>query len=97
MKLRPEEYDLIGRWIVSGGSAARDAVEDRIDRLIASHLEEIAISREWGAWEVLYRVPIDGRYWELTYPHGEMQGGGPKRLTCINLKVAATKYDLAQR
>jgi Immunity protein 27 len=96
MKLRPEEYELIGRWIVSGGSATGDAVEDHINRLIASHLQKVAISRELGAWEVLYRDPTDGRYWELTYPQGEMHGGGPKRLTCIARKVAAAKYDLTQ-
>jgi hypothetical protein len=66
----------------------------RIDWLVNEALEEVAVSPEWGTWEVLYRDPSDGRYWERTYPEGNMQGRGPPRLRCILLEEARAKYSL---
>ncbi|HJS44770.1 MAG TPA: Imm27 family immunity protein [Rhizomicrobium sp.] len=92
MSIQPDESDLIGSWVFDGNRVTRDAVEQRIEKLIGSYLEEISISPESGAWEVLYRDPNDGRFWELTYPQSEMHGGGPKRLTNISDEMAASKY-----
>jgi hypothetical protein len=80
MTLKPEETELIGDWVLHDGRMVLDATEQRIDLLISQHLEKVAVSPESGGWDVLYRDPIDGRYWELTYPKGEMHGGGPRRL-----------------
>src|SRR5690348_15682895 len=88
--LRPEETDLVGQWLDTGTRIEGDAVCARIRRLIAEHLERIADSS--GGWETLYRDPLDGRLWEQTYPHSEMHGGGPPRLTVIAPERAAAKY-----
>ena len=47
-----------------------------------------------GGWEVLYPEPRDGRFWELIYPHSQMQGGGPPRLHLLSSKEARAKYCL---
>ncbi len=94
MPLQPTETDLVGQWIPTDTGAVGDAVSARINALIKHHLQEIAVSPESGGWEVLYKDSGDGRLWELTYPHGELQGGGPKRLTNISAETAAAKYRL---
>jgi Immunity protein 27 len=45
-----------------------DSTCQRIEWLTSSYLEKIASSN----WETLFRDPDDGRYWEHTYPQGEM-------------------------
>jgi hypothetical protein len=94
VSLKPEETELIGSWIKEGSGVVGDPVEVRIGHLIAHHLQKIAISPEFGGWEILYRDPLDGRYWELTYPHSGMHGGGPKRLTNLPEMAATKKYRL---
>lgn len=56
-------------------------VWDRINWLTGQVLVLVGIERSSG-WEKLYRDPADGRYWLLTYPFGELQGGGPPTLIC---------------
>jgi hypothetical protein len=92
VNLKPEETDLIGKWVKQGARVVADPVELRINQLIAHRLEKLAVSSESGGWEILYRDPDDGRYWELTYPHSEMHGGGPKRLTNLPVIAAIAKY-----
>jgi len=95
VNLRPDETDLIGNWIKDGNRMIGDPIETRIGELIAHGLQKIAVSAESGDWDILYRDPGDGRYWELTYPNGEMHGGGPKRLTNLPATGAAAKYHLS--
>jgi Immunity protein 27 len=95
MRLMPDETDLIGNWIKKGSRVVADSIEMRIDELITHDLLKIAISPECGVWETLYRDPNDGRYWELTYPHGEMHGGGPRRLHYLANDAATAKYRLS--
>lgn len=92
MMLQPDETDVMGRWIETRGGVRADDTCGRIERLVNEVLEEVAVSPEWGAWEVLYRDPSDGRYWERTYPEGNMQGGGPPRVRCLSLEEARAKY-----
>jgi Immunity protein 27 len=73
IKLQPNEQILTGRWSVEDGHARADVICDRIDWLIAHHLQKVADSPQSGAWETLYKDPDDGRYWERSYPQGEMQ------------------------
>ena len=94
MKLEPEVTELRGKWCFDGTSMVKDTVCSRIEYLTESILEKIAESPEWGAWEILYRDPNDGRFWELTYPEGHMQGGGPPRLAIITFSKARSKYNL---
>jgi hypothetical protein len=88
MKLEPEETDLRCEWDVVDGKVIGNAVCDRIDHLVSQYLLQVA----GGGWETLYQDPYDGRYWELTYPQGEMHGGGPPRLTHLSDEQARAKY-----
>jgi hypothetical protein len=94
VSIRPEETELSGRWIKTDGRVIGDAIEKRIADLIASELEKVATSS--SGWEVLYRDPADGRYWELSYPHGDWHGGGPKRLAVISVDDAHQKFRLEE-
>jgi hypothetical protein len=89
-KLNSSETDLIGSWIRSGDGLVGDPVEQRIRWLIECYFREVATSSD--GWDVLYRDPNDGRYWQLTYPRSEMHGGGPKRLTNITETDARRKF-----
>jgi len=84
MKIEPSESVLVGKWIIQDGRPVADDVCKRILSLIQSHLEEIR--RDESGWKKLYRDPTDGRYWELSYPQGELHGGGPPQLICVTLK-----------
>ena len=64
-------------WIVVGGQVEGDPSCERIEEPILNHLREIA--RTSGGWEALYVDQSDNRLWELSYPKGEMHGGGPPR------------------
>lgn len=92
-KLTPQETCLIGRWDFDGKEISADEVSERIEWLVKNVLEEVATSKQYGAWETLFRDKDDGRYWERTYPQAEMQGGGPPALKCILEDVAREKYD----
>jgi hypothetical protein len=92
MKLQPHETELVGKWVTEDGQVRADATFDRINWLTFHHLREISVSKQWGSWETLFRDPDDGRYWEKTYPHGEMQGGGPSALKVLTRKQAKMKY-----
>jgi immunity protein 27 of polymorphic toxin system len=92
IKLQPNEQILSGRWRVEDGRARADATCDRIDWLITRHLQKVADSPQSGAWETLYRDPDDGRYWERSYPQGEMHGGGPSQLKWLTVQEARKKY-----
>jgi immunity protein 27 of polymorphic toxin system len=93
-ELAPDEVDLRGDWVVQKDrSVVADATEQRIEWLTTQKLERIA--NDWSGWESLYRDPRDGRLWELTYPQGEMQGGGPRRLHVLSRDEAAAKYSHA--
>jgi hypothetical protein len=36
-----------------------------------------------GNWAFLYRHRRTGEFWDVTYPRGEMHGGGPRRLRLL--------------
>jgi Immunity protein 27 len=92
MKLQPNETMLTGSWLIQSGQARRDATCERIEWLVSHHLQKVTDSPQSGAWETLYRDPDDGRYWERTYPQGEMQGGGPPQLRYLTTEEAKQKY-----
>ena len=94
-ELSPTEHDLIGNWVVTERGVRGDDTTERIEWLTKNVLEKVADSPQWGAWETLFRDPVDGRLWERTYPMGEMHGGGPPRLTTIAVEQARAKYGLA--
>jgi hypothetical protein len=88
--LQPHETDLLGKWIFCGTQVEGDETCKRIKWLVAEKLQEI--KTDDSGWDVLYRDPVDGRYWELTYPQSHMHGGGPPRLTHLSIEQAKTKY-----
>lgn len=88
--LQPHETDLLGNWDVPGAEVETDKMCKRIEWLAAEKLVEI--STDASGWDVLYKDPTDGRYWELTYPQSHMHGGGPPRLTHLSIEQAKTKY-----
>jgi hypothetical protein len=94
-KLGPNETSLVGWWIMVAGRPEKDDVCLRIEWLTSEYLRQVAISKRYGAWETLYRDPEDSRFWERTYPQGEMHGGGPPALTVIADTDAMAKYEIA--
>lgn len=96
MKLEPHETELVGKWIPDGNTLQADATCQRIEQLIASHLTLIAFSKDCGGWETLFRDPDYGRYWERTYPQGDLHGGGPPRLECLAADAAERKYEIVR-
>jgi len=92
MNLQPHEIDIVGKWTFDGNATHQDTVCSRIEYLTTDALQKLAVSRQYGAWETLFRDPTDGRLWERTYPQGELQGGGPPRLSVISEKTPREKY-----
>ena len=92
MKLRPEEKILKGGWKLSSGSMEADSVSERIEWLITKCL--VGIGEDESGWNKLYQDQEDNRYWELTYPESETQGGGIPQLENISIQKAEKKYQL---
>lgn len=90
MKIQPTETQLTGKWLSRDGRVVADETCQRIDDLVKSHLKELG--RDSSGWHALYRDPDDGRLWELMYPQGHLQGGGPPQLRCLTLDEAKKKY-----
>jgi len=91
--IEPTEHEITGRWLFDGRQMQADDACRRIEWLTSSLLRKVADSRDYGAWETLFRDTRDGRLWERTYPQGELHGGGPPRLAVIAESDAHRKYD----
>lgn len=92
MLIQKTEVELVGQWRLIDGKMQENEVNKRIDWLIENHLQRLA--SDDSGWEVLYQDPTDNRLWELTFPMGEMQGGGPKSLKNISPLQAKEKYSI---
>jgi hypothetical protein len=90
MRLRPEENNLTGAWLIEGNQVVADEVCHRIRILVEECLRLMGSADE--DWSKLYLDPEDGRYWELTYPQSYMHGGGPPQLVQISDDAAKIKY-----
>jgi hypothetical protein len=89
--INPTETVLTGKWILAGpGRVVGDETCLRIEKLVHSYLE--LLGRDASGWDALYRDPRDKRLWELSYPQGELQGGGPPELRCLGTGEAREKY-----
>lgn len=86
--LGANETSLVGKWAMKDGRIVADDICERISALTASYLTKVAD----GNWTVLYQDPLDKRYWELSYPLGELQGGGPPALTNIHETEVRDRY-----
>jgi hypothetical protein len=78
---------------MENGQMRADSVSERIRWLTSHHLRKIGVSKYSGAWETLFQDPDDGRFWELTYPQSEMQGGGSPALSLLTRDEATAKYE----
>jgi hypothetical protein len=91
MNIDPSETILTGRWLPDNqGGVVADDICRRIERLVHSHLKELGTDR--SGWDALYRDPDDDRLWELTYPQGQLHGGGPPQLRNLTVEKAREKY-----
>jgi len=92
MKLRPEETELVGKWLAVVSAVEPDPTAIRIEELTRGVLQ--CLGPDPSGWDVLYRDPDDGRLWELTFPGSDSEGGGPPRLAVIDRDDARKKYGL---
>jgi len=90
-KILPTETEIIGEWVVESGRTVESVEAKRIEKLISSYLEEVAVSAD--GWSKLLRDPSDGRLWELTYPSSSSHGGGAPTLVCLSPYEAAAKFN----
>lgn len=89
--LKSDEVELVGHWRMVGDVMTQDAVCERIQWLTDSVLQELSV--DGSNWSALYRDPSDNRLWELTYPQGQMHGGGPPKLHVVCDVEARQRYD----
>jgi len=90
-RLKNNETLLVGSWLLDQNKVVGNNTCKRIDWLINSYL--IKISTDKSGWEILYQDPNDKRYWVLTYPNGQLQGGGPPTLMTITQADAQAKFE----
>jgi len=86
MKLRLNETIIVGKWTFEKGQMLADENCKRIEWLLEHSL--VKISSTEGGWTTIYESPDDGCYWQLTYPNGEMQGGGPPMLKRVGTSLS---------
>jgi hypothetical protein len=91
-ELGPDEHRLDGAWLDTPSGVSSDEIDRRIFWLVRHSLRARAMAN--GGWDQLFVDPRDGRYWELTFPHGSLHGGGPRRLTALSPDAARAKYPL---
>ncbi len=77
-----------GKWFFGGKQVVADESCKQIDSMITA--STFVASRD-GGWARLYRA-ADGQFWELTYPQGEMHGGGPPRLESFSSDEVRANY-----
>jgi len=87
---RPEETSIVGGFSVIDGKVVEDASLARIKWLVQEVFREVA--KDERHWRTLYKDPDSGEFWELDYPHAEMHGGGPQRVTRITPQDARQRY-----
>jgi hypothetical protein len=75
-----------GEWRVDGENC------QLIQHLIGNHF--IHVDQRGDGWTKLYQDVRDGSYWELTYPHPEMHGGGPPVLSRLPVEQVRSLYRL---
>jgi len=78
-----------GKWTLDGQNVCGDAAWDEINSMLRTLT---LIGSGDGGWSKLYRHPDSGTIWELTYPQGEMHGGGPPRLEALSDDEAGMRY-----
>jgi len=93
MRIGLNEVEIKGNWALVDGRMLEDDACKRIRFLVDNELKYLSTSKD--GWEKLYKDPQDGRYWELSFPCGEMHGGGPQSLFLANFTVIQEKYGIS--
>jgi hypothetical protein len=89
-----QETSLIGQWVLSNGKVIADDVCQRIEYLIDKIF--VRVATDSSGWFTLYKDPLDGRYWELSYPYSDQSGGGAPSLKVLEWNDAMKKYCLSR-
>lgn len=88
--LQPQERQVTGQWKEGVGGSTTDSVDARIFWLVTTRLQPKG--RTDDGWTALFLDQRDGRFWELTFPHGSLFGGGPRELTWLPVEDVELKY-----
>jgi len=91
-ELKSDEIILIGSWKMENGKVVADEVCQRIENLVKNCLRKVAVDKT--GWEMLYKDSNDYRYWLLTYPNSDWNGGGPPTLKMITQTEVTEKFEL---
>ncbi len=81
---------IVGRWLEENGKVVASQECTIIDHLTKYHL--IKVGERDSGWTQLFFDPVDGSYWERTYPQGHLQGGGTPMLTSLSTEEVRTLY-----
>ncbi|MGY2134897.1 Imm27 family immunity protein [Hymenobacter sp. HD11105] len=92
LPLTPDESPLRGTWCFTKGQMLPDATAQRIQALLEQQLRFVAAAE--SGWARLYQNPVDGCYWELSFPHSELPEGGSPTLTHLSQADATLRYSL---
>lgn len=87
---KSSEARIEGQWNLENGNLIPDETCGRIEYLTQNVLKKL--TTDATGWQTLYQDPVDNRYWELTYPHSDWQGGGPPLLQCIDIETMNMRY-----
>lgn len=90
--INSNEIKIIGNWTFNGQKMTEDEQCKRIYWLRDNYLKYITSDK--SGWDILYQDPEDKRYWELTFPNSELQGGGPPSLIMISKEDAMKRYNM---
>ncbi|WP_061246464.1 Imm27 family immunity protein [Leptospira interrogans] len=92
-KILPSEKELVGSWIKKDSGIQNDEILERAIYLMQNYL--IKIKADSSGWNTLYQDPVDGRYWEATYPQSDIHGSGPLTLFVLSDNHAKKKFKLS--
>lgn len=91
-RIGAEETEIRCEWKYEDGVLEKSPDCARIEELIGSYLEKVAVTD--GGWTIVYKDPVDGRFWSLEHPQSEMHGGGPKALFCRTREEVRKRWAL---
>lgn len=91
-KLENNGTYLEGKIIFNNGKIELDKTGKRIEFLIRNDL--IKIDSDSSGWFILYQDKNDKRYWELSYPNSDIQGGGNPVLKNVNYEDIIDRYKI---
>ena len=92
IELKSDEIILVGTWKIDNAKIVADEVCQRIEKLVTNHLRKVDVDKT--GWEKLYIDSNDNRYWLLTFPNSDWNGGGPQTLKMITQTEVTEKFEL---